>query len=597
MIVFQAPTFQIDLSSYGVMLKEKSNLFNNELNKSYSLPFTINANEYLLLKLGLPTLENITGAETRVAGKLVLDDRHFPCSLFIGDVLENKLQCNLIYGNEDLAVYNTKLKDLPWPLVIVPSLHVHAIMANRSGWPMTPYNFPMLYKPELREETNYALFEGFVNNNDGTNYLTNEVDNSGAEPVYINRNVLAPFPYLLEILRLGYKTAGLKVFGDLFEDEILKKTLYIPKNHLEKFKGAEYLNFNFTTPTGTETIFNELVYGVYEKELVPTEAGSYEISYLLNLDPIIASYFEFNIFTEDALSGIRTNVFQALSRNNRVHLEDKFVLNVEAAAQYDPIILQLKLIHTPESIAAFTSFEYRFKGGQLNEWPTVFSLRDFMPEMTFGEFVNNMQGWLNLDVQPKDKYVDINFAQDSVLKRPRVNHEHLEVPGKKVSSNTNRLYKLSYANTEKVLYNKNGQIYSDLDEAGNDVIEIKMDLQPALVESNENVTTAVFPKDNAAIDFCVYEPLIAGSGLKPLCSSTLVRELFLQAVFLSRWEKWLYFRVNSKTFKESFDCSVHNRISTNELSVKYNSLHLLKSVDKKYKSEKVMHVEIESETF
>lgn len=121
-----------------------------------------------------------------------------------------------------------------------------------------------------------------------------------------------------------------------------------------------------------------------------------------------------------------------------------------------------------------------------------------------------------------------------------------------------------------------------------------MDVQPAIVEQNLNILTAVLPENRSAIDFCVYDGLVNG---KPLCSPTLIRQLFLQNVFLSFWELWLNYRVHSKSFKETFECSVYERISIEELSYKYTELHVLKKLQRKFLSEKTMKVSVESETF
>jgi len=595
MIKIQSDRFEIDLSTYGVVLKEKSNIFSDNSFNNYSLPFVLDADPELLEKLGIPTIDNISNPEIKIKCRLVLDDIHFPAFLFLGEITGSKIECTITYGEEQQDLYNTKLKDLPWPDVIALQLHEHAKQTSIKSWPATAYNFPMLYNPTIKEESEYSLFEDFVNNHDGTNYLQNEIDTSGADPVYINRNVMAPMPYLLEILRFGYETVGKKTFGKLFEDPVLQKTLFIPENYLEKFKSNEYQKYSFSIPDTTEIVFERLVYGVYEKYFIPTNIGTYELAYDFDLDPVLASYFEFNIFKEDALNQERTLLNRYLSEDNRVRISEKFTVNVESVDQFDPIVVQLKLRHTNNSIAAFNSLEYNFKGAKLNEFPSLFSLANFMPELTFGEYENLLKNWLNLDIDVQNRYVEINFVQESVLKRKRQDHTHLENVDPPKKFNSNRFYKFSYADDSKVLYDINGQLFSDQDEEGRDVVDLKMELQPAVVESNADVITAVAPEKKSKLDFCVYDGL--NTNGKPTASATLVRQLFLQSVFTNRWQVWINFRLNSKTFKDGFDCSVFENIKINELSIRYNELHVIKTLDKKYISEKVMHVEMESETF
>ena len=594
MIILQTDKFQIDLSAYGVSLNEESDLFNDNINRNYSLPFPIKYDADLLSKLGLANLDNITNVETKIKCQLVLPDRFYPATLFLGRIKGQHIECNLTYGNDNLKEYDIPLKDLPWPTIIIAGdLTVLANLKKMQDWPRAGYQFPMLYKPEIREKSNYERFEGFVNNHNGEGYLKNEIDSSGIEPAYINRNVMAPFPYLLEILTFGFGLAGKKVFGDVLEDPVKQKVLYAPKNFMEKFRGSDFEEFSFDKPTTTEISY--AYFSVYSKTFVPTQVGTYEISFGINLDPVLARIFEFNIFRVDALSGKETNIYKSISRDNRVRIEDKLSINVAVGDQYDPVRVELKIPYTSESIQAYNSFEWNFTGGKLNQFPSSFSLAAFMPDMTFGEFVNALKNWWNFEVDIQDRYVEINYVQESVLKRRKEKHSHLEIPEPYKQHNSNRFYKLSYANGEKIFYTKNGQLFSEIDEKGDEVIEIKMEVQPLVVEQNENIITAVSPEENSELDFVLYDGP-AKSG-RPTCSSALRRAMQLQSIFDDHWVQWIRFRIFSKTFKETFECSVHQRINIDELSVKYNELHVIKKLNRKYLSENLMKVDLESETF
>jgi hypothetical protein len=405
---------------------------------------------------------------------------------------------------------------------------------------------------------------------------------------------MTPCPYILEILRFIFATAGRRVVGDVFSNELLKKVLHVPENYMEKFRGAEYVQFSFSQPTSTE-IRKFGAVGVYEKELTPTIPGDYEIDYNLNLDPVLAGFFLFFIYKEDALSGERTELFAATSQGNRVSLDEKFSINIPEDNQYDKIIVQLKLKHTTEDISEWNNFEYSFKGGQLNQFPNVFSLKDYVPDMTTGEFVNEVANWLNLDININERFVAINFAQESVLQKSVRNHEHLEIPEPGITNNTNRFYRMSYANGERVFVNRNGRIYSDRDEEGDDVVKMDMDVQPLVVERNQDVTTAVYPEEEAKLNLVIFDGYDVND--QPTCSGELARELSLDNVYKTWWSSWIDFRIHSKTFKESFECSAHQIIDIKELSYKYNEQHILKKLTIKSVNEKVIKVDVESETF
>ncbi len=594
MIIFQTSNnHKIDLSKFNVSLTEESSLFTDNIYKSYSVPFTIPAEEELLEKLGLPQLDNITEVSTSVRGKLILPYVYYDAVLFLGEIAGSKIECSISFGEQELQVYDRNLKDLPWPVQLV-ALSGYSTEVNSkipASWPEVAYNYPRIYNPKIKDSSGYESFQGFVNNHNGTNPIFNSIDNAGAEPVYNNYNVLAPFPYLLEILRFGYLQEGKAVTGELFEDEIMKQTLYMPENFLEKYRGSEYLAFSFSTPS--EVIDNKT--GIYERRFIPDKTGTYEVDYKLNIDPVTAAFFEFRVYQEDAANPeIQTSILKATSTNNRVRLSEKIKINVTSETQFNPIVITLKLNYRAASISSMNQFEYSFSEGKLNEFPSSFSLADFMPEMTFGEYVNELKNWLNLDVDVQEGQVAINYTQNSILQKQRNNHKHLADPDVKKKHNTNRFYRLTYANGEQVFYNRNGQVFSELDEKGVDLISIEMDVQPAVVEQNEDVITAVAPASRAGIDFCIFK---SPGALENTCDPETAKELSQQKNLDKHWREWLKYRVHSKTFKESFECSVHERININELSFKYNELHVIKKLQRKFISENVMSIDAETETF
>ncbi|MCC4228364.1 hypothetical protein [Zunongwangia profunda] len=594
MIYLQTENFQIDISRFGVSLSEESDLFTDSVNKNYSLPFVIEGDAELLAKLGLVHLENSSDVEIQIPCRLILPDRHYKANLFIGDIDGKKLECTITYGDEDLAVYDIELKNLPWPNIITDDLPMYAWSCSRKSWPSTAFNFPMVWKPSIAEEDNYEAFEGFINNYRDSSYVTNEIDNSGAEPKYLNKNVMVPMPYLLEILRFIFAQEGKKIFGEVIDHPNLKRALYIPETFLEKFRGAEYQQWAFVDPI-RQNIENNKAYSTYERILTPEVVGSYEIDYAINLDPIQARYFSFTIFRQDAITGEKTTLKKATSEKNRVKLDQKFTVNIEDKDVFDKIVIELILEDQNQSISDFNNFEYSFKGGRLNQFPNVFSLSNFVPDMTAGEYINLLKNWWNLDIDVQERYVVINFAQDSVLERNVRDHSHLEDPDKKFTHNTNRFYKLSYANGETYFYNKRGRVFSDLVDEGTEEITIELDVQPALVELNQGIMTAVAPEESSDIDFCLYDG--QDENFQPTCSESISRSISLDEIGEKFWEKWLWFRIHSKTFKDSIECSTSEIYDIKELSFKYNEKQVIKKISKKFQSEKVMKVEVESESF
>ncbi|MCT8340478.1 hypothetical protein MG296_10470 [Flavobacteriaceae bacterium TK19130] len=593
MIYIQNEKFRIDLSANGVSLTEKNDIFTDSVNKNYSLPFTIEADEEILEKLDLPTLQNIRNINTRISCLLCVPDRQFRAVLYLGDIVKNTIECTLTYGDAELPVYNVALKDLPWPIQLTQNLADLAEQKISQSWPATGYNFPMVYKPSIDGDSGYEYFEGFVNHWKDGAFVENEIDDTGDEDVYLNKNVMVPMPYFLEIIKVGYKAAGIKAVGEIFNHPTIQKLLYIPNEYLELFDGNQYQQFSFSYRTSA-ILSGGNQFNVYENSFTPQEEGTYNITYKINLPPSLASTFILQFFREDALSGDRELIQEFISYNNRVDLDEKLDIIVEAANVSDPIVTVLKLPYGDVNISEYNNFEIQFSGGQLNVFPNVFTLSDFMPDMTFGEFMAAIKNWWNVEINVEENLAIISFLKDSVFQKPVVDHSHLEIPDPKYSNNNNRLYKLEYANGDKVFYNKDGQIFTDLSDKSVEEQKIEMKAWPAIVEGNRGVVTAVAPEDEDSLSFCLYDGPVNGV---PICNPSIATDFSLQKVFKNFWENWLNFRVNSYSYKENFECSVFEEISVKARSHKYHESHLLKEVKKKYLSETTMSVDIESETF
>lgn len=591
MILLKHDKFQLDLSKYGVSLTEINPIFEMDVKKFYSFPFTVLADQVLLEQLGLVHLENISGAQIKFECNLLLPEKSYHATLYITEVEGYSVRMELKYGDANLEVYSTELKNLPWPIQLTADLNLFAQNIITQSWPDVGYNFPMVYYPDLADGSNYERFEGFANYFINTSFVENELG-SGEEGV-INRNVMVPFPYLLEILKFGYESAGLKAVGNVFENETLKKALYIPKNYLEKLDASQYIRFSFDNRDSIDTLNGQMI-NVYEYSHLPTESGTHKIKIDINLPPVLAEIFILDIFQEDSFTGDRTLIKNYTSYYNRVELEDDVDVVIESADLGDSIIVRLKLRYTQTNISEYNNFEIFRADGQVNVFPNAFSLSNFMPDKTFGEFVGVLKNWLNLEIEVANGTVFINFVQDNILNKPKRDHRHLELPRPKRKFNGHRFYKLKYANEEQVFYNKDGQIFSELDDDGFDLQQIEMEVIPAIVEMNKDYMTAVAPEDDSAIRFCLYDGLVDSH---PLCNPAISQQLSLKNVFALYWEEWLRYRVNSFAYSESFECSVHDIINLKELSYKYNQFHIIKELRKKYLSESRMSVEIESETF
>lgn len=593
MILFRANGFELDLTLFGLSLNDESNFFVDNLLKSYSFPFQISLLDDFVRNIGFPNLENNDDPSASVTGILLIDEDYFPATLRFGEIRGEEIEATLYYGEEDLPIYSTKMSQLPWPINLVTSLQALFNKHVDAGWPAVTHNFPMIYRPGIRETTNYENFQYFVNLTTSTNFVQNTITGSDPDFVYNNFNVLSPCPYLLELLRFGFASSGRKVKGEVFQDERLKRLFYIPEKYIEKFKGSTYDDWQFSVPDRTVTIDNVLM-GVYERFITPAASGTYLYKLSLNLDPVIAKYFKLRVFRKDGTTSEETIYYFAESRLNRVSIEHDLEVNIKDASEFDPVWVELTLPYRSTSIKPYNSFEMSFKEGKLNELiGTSYTLSDFVPDMTFGEFVNAIKNWLNLDIQIDEENAYINFQDNILADLPEADHTHLQELYPRIVRNGNRLFKLSYSNGDEVMVDSTGQVYSDIDRQDQDVITIKMETQIAKVTSNENFVTAVYPEEGG-LCFGIYDGLVGTRNL------TIDRyEEFtgkVESVYQAFWKNWLFRRTTNVTITDKFLANKFEMLSLRSRIFKYNRILLPKVIRKRRRQENYWEVEMEAES-
>src|SRR5690606_37157666 len=151
------------------------------------------------------------------------------------------------------------------------------------------------------------------------------------------------------------------------------------------------------------------------------------------------------------------------------------------------------------------------------------------PDISFGDFVNHLKNWLNLDISIEDEWVNINFLQETMMDIIPDRHNHLEDPNRVKKSNKNKIYKLTYEDTTSILVSNTGQVFSDIDQKNKEVIEIEMPVKSLLVEQNKNIITGVYPDDRPELLFCLYDGLKAGRN--PCVENISGSSLSLQDIY------------------------------------------------------------------
>ncbi len=585
MIVFFTTDWKLDLTSHKLTFIEENSLFYNYFVSGYSLPFSIKLSDEMAVQLGFVDQDNITDYQTQYIGFLQQDGNFSPAILEVDLYDGERLSGSFVFGYQTLPILDTKLSDLPWPVITTDNIENHAKSIINKGFPEVGYNFPMIIDTEFDQNTNYEKFEGIFNNYNGTNYVQNSKSNEDGEEVVYNRNVITPYPYLIEILKVGFQYARLSYAGDFFSDPNNSKLIWDTGKFLEQMFSPLPPSFRFERASLNTQVGNNVV-STFKKTINVRTIGSYTIKIYLNLP-----------------NHIKVNSFKIKMKGKTIYTNtigrlDKFIsLNVEETQDYGVLELEMSLIRynvsdSIEDISAYNNFTFLANDGKLNVFPDSFSIADVLPNMTFSTFLNKLKNWFNLDISFQHDTVTIDYVEQKFVETSFRDESHLEAKKYIKKSNQNKAYILK--DSRGTIYVTKKGIVSDISTyKAENVFTIDTGVDIMKIEKKNSVFTA---RRREGSDFRI----LLYDGLKnrlPVAVSAINGfDFSIENVWQRFWKKWLRFRVTSETIKDKFRCDVYENLTTERGRYKYNKTHLVKKISKRRIKENTWEVRIESET-
>ncbi|WP_435263440.1 hypothetical protein [Tenacibaculum sp. nBUS_03] len=587
MIVFYGDNFELNLTKTKVTLIEENPLFYDYIVKKYSWPFSKHIDDDTLNKLGFLGLENAANYQTRFYGNLLIDNRFEKAYFIITDFRNKTLKGTLYYGAESIALLDVQLKNLPFSVIQTNSLAIHAKETITKSYPETGYNFPMVIDENFKSKSKYEAFKGVINNYKDGYFITNSNAMVDGVVTALNKNILVPYPYLMEILKVGFSTENIMMQGSFVSDKANEKLMVYTDSYLEKFSSDLPDGFQFTT---TSEFFDKgIVTATFNKPYQLNQKGSYAIDLFFNI-PNELKVKEFSVAKQDQV--------YFTSTSNVVN--ESFVLNIENIDDYGYLNFKLTLEKTANNpsdgignISGFNNFRFDLLDGSLNEFPKSFSLAEVMPDMTFGSLLNKLKNWLNLEITFNKNVVTIDYIEDKFLSVPLKDETHLEEEIPHIKFNQNKIYKLVHSLEEKII-SKKGVVNDTVGYRKKDIIEIPSQVSMLPVVSKDDIFTAKI-EETEGLQLFLYNGL---KDEKPLAVSSLENRKFnLSEIYNRYWKKWLTFRLNSETIKDKFKTDELEEFNISGGRFKYNKKQLYKKIKKTRNSENQWSITIESESF
>ena len=152
MIAFITDDWMLDLTNQNIQFVEENSLFYDNFIGNYSLPFSIKVSDEFAVKLGFITENNIKNHKKRFDGILQQDGVFYKATLRLSGFDGKRLSGSFVYGSDNIPLLDTKLSDLPWPVITTSGMVSHAKEVVRKGYPEVGYNFPMIIDKEFDEK-------------------------------------------------------------------------------------------------------------------------------------------------------------------------------------------------------------------------------------------------------------------------------------------------------------------------------------------------------------------------------------------------------------------------------------------------------------
>lgn len=610
--------FEIDLSKLKVSDVLENPWFSNKFFVKFTFPFEVDLTEENDINFGFLSHYNAYSHTTLYEGFYVHRENMEQAILEIEEVTD-KISMNFGYGYDEFPNFNKKLSELPLDKFNVTDIYAHAATIISQTWPSVNYNFPQIHIDKIdNTEDPWLDFENIINNYKNGAFLVNEV----IENDTFNRNIIQPTPYALHIIKKGFEDAGKVLKGDILEDPTIQKLcIYTDTSYWTTLEQESYSIFKMSSDyveTGTTTVngvypgsfswANTVInpsfeYQKYYQQIDISNPGKYRVVGKVKLVPprYGNGYIKFNYRNQTIYYHEFRFRFGLLTYDVNVD----FILETLSDGQNDTFSIEIfNGISSDKVIIDLNINPIRLHDDQGNAVPNIINknsvdLTRAVPDMTFGEFIEIMKNWFNLDLKISGNDIYMNFIELEKKRLEVIDLTSFEVknPIRKFSRGNSFLLKFEKVETKDYIYlpvflNSQGILSENFktDEKTNEIIINALPLP--LTTRNQIQTVHAFETDSSKIFGIIYDGLNQDS----LNLAKDNYELLIPQIFDKHYKQWLDFRLNSQGFQWSFKAHYEDIFSlTNKSRIHaYKNNHIVKSLTRTEVAEDEFEIDIET---
>ena len=601
------PTAKLDLSKQKFSIQENNAKVSDSQFTKIIFPFSLPISEEILNSIGDIINHAATDVETVIDCKLEHEGRVHDAKL---EILGNEglyAEAQIDYGFDELPNWTKKLSELPLENFSVPDIHTYAPTVLNKKYPEVNFNFPRIYNKKYDPTTEvWDAFDGFLNDmkQDMTEMRRNYIDGVGN---IFNVNIIHPMPYILHVLKTGFRDAGFELKGHILTDaDLLYRTIYSGTDYFTSKQQRRY-DFNIKA-SQPDQLFLETGpddYCKYVRHITIEKTGTYKIAGLIKFWKAKKMLSNYQILLNDQI------LWQKRTNSDRsdymidIPIDIDFNVNKENSIltffcfkQYHPDWdFQLAdLLVTSAVLEDISNAELGEDSGFVTNRNEV-NLKNAVPDMTFGDLVNKICNWFNYAMIPIEKTIYMNRLSLEKYFEPKDFRKYeakrpKRVPKKNVS------YLLKFPELDRkvdsVFYDAKGFKLNGEEIADTKVIDIDGYALPVYMPKPNSYSTAVVQTDSTTmLQLVYYDGLTEGTNNAKNPAGCHVPELFYK-----NWENWLKRRLECYEYTWKFTIPIEEmaNYSINDYIYCYDNIHLIKTLNKDKVSETTYEVEIITET-
>lgn len=601
------PTAKLDLSKQKFSIQENNAKVSDSQFTKIIFPFSLPVSEEILNSIGDIINHAATDVETVIDCKLEHEGRVHDAKL---EILGNEglyAEAQIDYGFDELPNWSKKLSELPLENFSVPDIHTYAPTVLNKKYPEVNFNFPRIYNKKYDPTTEvWDAFDGFLNDMkpDMTEMRRNYIDGVGN---IFNVNIIHPMPYILHVLKTGFRDAGFELKGHILTDaDLLYRTIYSGTDYFTSKQQRRYdFNIKASQPDQLFLENGSDDYCKYVRHITIEKTGTYKIAGLIKFWKAKKMLSNYQILLNDQI------LWQKRTNSDRsdymidIPIDIDFNVNQENSVltffcfkQYHPDWdFQLAdLLVTSAVLEDISNAELGEDSGFVTNRNEV-NLKNAVPDITFGDFVNKICNWFNYAMIPIEKTIYMNRLSLEKYFEPKDFRKYeakrpKRVPKKNVS------YLLKFPELDRkvdsVFYDAKGFKLNGEEIADTKVIDIDGYCLPVYMPKPNSHSTAVVQTDSTTmLQLVYYDGLNNGTNNAKNPAGCHFPELFYK-----NWENWLKRRLECYEYTWKFTIPIEDmaNYSINDYIYCYDNIHLIKTLNKDKVSETTYEVEIITET-